>query len=60
LMGSLYLTGIGLTLSSGIVHIGGGNTFVALLLAAIASFVLGMGMTSIPCYIMLAIFVKIA
>jgi len=41
----------------GMPFLSGGNLFMLLLLTAIASFILGMGMTSIPCYLVLVILV---
>jgi TRAP transporter 4TM/12TM fusion protein len=57
MMGSVSLTAIALSISGNIVNFAGGNLFLLLLLAALASFVFGMGMTSIPCYIFVAIMV---
>ena len=57
ILGSLTLTAVGVKLSSGILYIAGGNLFVVLLLAAIASLILGMGMPAVPIYIMLAILI---
>ena len=56
-MGSVTLSAIALSLSNSIVGIAGGNLFLLLFLAAIASFVMGLGMASIPCYIFVAIMV---
>lgn len=57
IMSSVSLTGVAFLLSGEIVRIAGGSLFLLLFLAAIASFVLGMGMTSIPCYIFVALMV---
>jgi TRAP transporter 4TM/12TM fusion protein len=57
MMASLSLTGISVLLSSEIVRIAAGNIFLLLLLAAMASFVLGLGLPSIPCYISVSILV---
>jgi TRAP transporter 4TM/12TM fusion protein len=57
MMGSVSLTAIALSISGNIVNFAGGNLFLLLLLAALASFIFGMGMTSIPCYIFVAIMV---
>jgi TRAP transporter 4TM/12TM fusion protein len=57
MMASLSLTGISVLLSSEIVRIAAGNIFLLLVLAAMASFVLGLGLPSIPCYISVSILV---
>jgi TRAP transporter 4TM/12TM fusion protein len=57
IIGSLDSSGLGFRLSSILVDVSGGNLFILLLLTAIASFILGMGMTSIPCYLVLVILV---
>lgn len=57
IIGSLESSGLGYRLSSILVDASGGNLFLLLLLTAIASFILGMGMTSIPCYLVLVILV---
>lgn len=57
MMGSVTLSAIALSLSNNIVDIAGNNLFLLLFLAAIASFVMGLGMASIPCYIFVAIMV---
>lgn len=57
MMGSVSLSAIALSLSSDIVRVAGGNLFLLLILAGLASFIFGMGMTSIPCYIFVAIMV---
>ena len=57
IIGSLDSSGLGFRLSSILVDASGGNLFLLLLLTAIASFILGMGMTSIPCYLVLVILV---
>jgi TRAP-type uncharacterized transport system fused permease subunit len=51
------LTGLGLKISGIVVSVAGGNLIILLLLAAAGSFILGMGMTAVPCYITLAILV---
>jgi TRAP-type uncharacterized transport system fused permease subunit len=45
------ITGAGVNLSSGLLTLAGGSVFLLLLMAAGANFVLGMGMTSVTCYI---------
>lgn len=52
IVGSLLLTGTGISLSSGLLSLSGGNTFLLLLIAATASFILGMGMTAVTCYLL--------
>lgn len=51
IVGSLVITGAGINLSSGLLALAGGSVFLLLLMAAGANFVLGMGMTSVTCYI---------
>ena len=57
MMVSVSLSGIALSLSNNIVEIAGNNLFLLLFLAGVSSFVLGMGLASIPCYIFVAIMV---
>ncbi len=57
IIGSLGTTGLGLRLSSILVELAGGSMLMLLLLTALSSFILGMGLTSIPCYIILAVLV---
>lgn len=57
MMASVSLSAIALSLSNNIVEIAGGNLFLLLFLAAISSFVLGLGLASIPCYIFVSIMV---
>lgn len=56
-IGILNLTGMGLMVSSLIVEIGGGNLWAVLLLTALASFVLGMGLPTSAAYLLLAVLV---
>lgn len=56
-IGSLYITGIGVKLSGAIVDFAGGNLLALLLLSAVVCFILGMGMPAIPAYIMVVTFV---
>ena len=51
IVGVVTLTGFGVTLANAIVAIGAGNLFLSLVLTMIASIVLGMGLPSIPTYI---------
>lgn len=57
IMASLSLTGVAILISGELVKAASGNLFVLLLLAAVTSFIFGMGMTAIPCYIFVAIMV---
>jgi len=55
IVGSLAMTGLGHAFSRELVVLAGGNIYLLLLLGAITSFILGMGMTVSACYIFLAI-----
>jgi TRAP transporter 4TM/12TM fusion protein len=57
LIGIIMMTGLGMNLSTIIVDLSGGNIFFLLLLTMITSLILGMGMTTTACYIILAILV---
>jgi len=57
IIGSSMLTGLGVKLSGAIVDFSGGSLMIALLLTAISSFILGMGLHALPCYMMLAVLV---
>ncbi|MDB4444005.1 TRAP transporter permease [bacterium] len=57
IIGSISVTGLGITLTGIITGVAGGQLWVVLVLAAIASLILGMGLPSIPCYVFLAIMV---
>lgn len=57
IIGSMYLTGLGVNLSIVLTSVAGGNIAILLILAAITSVILGMGMPAIPCYATLAILV---
>ncbi len=57
MMASLGLTGISVKLAGAILDVAGGNLLLLLILTAIASFILGMGLPSIPCYLMVAILI---
>ncbi len=57
IIGLTGLSGLGITLSQSLIQISHGSIFVLLLLTAIVSLILGMGMSAIPCYIFLAILV---
>jgi len=54
-LGSLAFTGVAGSFASELVSLAGGNTLLMLLLGALASAILGMGLTSIACYVFLAI-----
>lgn len=55
IVGSLSITGVGNAFSRELVQFANGNLFLILILGAITSFVLGMGMTASACYIFLAV-----
>ncbi len=55
LISSLELSGLGIKFSRFMVDLSGGNLLPALIMVGIASFILGMGLDSIPCYITLTI-----
>jgi TRAP transporter 4TM/12TM fusion protein len=57
IIGSVTLTGLGVNLSQGLIDVSRGNLLVLLLLAALASTMMGMGLPVITCYILLAILV---
>ena len=57
LMGSFSLTGIASTFSRELFLLAGGNIYLMLFFTAVASLILGMGMTLIACYIFLALVV---
>jgi len=55
LIGGLTLSGVALSFSRELVFLAGDNTFLILVVGAITSFILGLGMTTSACYIFLAI-----
>lgn len=55
LLGSFSLTGIASTFSREVFLLAGGNLILMLILTAVISLILGMGMTAIACYIFLAL-----
>jgi len=57
IIGCVSLTGVAYKLSAVLVSISGGSILLLLVLCAVSSFFLGMGMTSIPCYLVLVILV---
>lgn len=56
IIGSLAMTGVAASFSSELLRLAGGNTPLLILLGAVSSFVLGMGMTVTAVYIFLAVF----
>ncbi len=55
IVGSLSYTGVGGAFSRELLQFAGGNIYLLLVLGALTSFVLGMGMTATACYIFLAV-----
>ena len=55
IVGSLSYTGVGGAFSRELLQFAGGNIYLLLILGALTSFILGMGMTASACYIFLAI-----
>jgi len=55
IVGSLSYTGVGGAFSRELLQFAGGNIYLLLVLGALTSFVLGMGMTASACYIFLAV-----
>ena len=55
LIDSLLLTGVAQTLSSDLIALAGGNIILLVAMGAIASFILGMGLTITACYLLLAV-----
>ncbi|PTM58801.1 TRAP transporter permease [Desmospora activa] len=51
IVGVAALTGFGLNLAGGIIEFGGGSLFLTLVFTMLASIVLGMGVPSIPAYV---------
>lgn len=54
MIGAIELSGIGVKISTFILDLSGGNLIVTLILVGLASFVMGMGLDSIPVYVTLA------
>ena len=54
IIGTLNYAGLGFTLTLALLHLAGGNLFGLLVLAAIVSIILGMGMPTVGVYILLA------
>ncbi len=55
IVGGLAVTGMSGTISNDLLFIASGNTFLLLLLGALTSFILGMGMTVTAAYVILAV-----
>jgi TRAP transporter 4TM/12TM fusion protein len=55
IVGALSITGIAVSLSREIIAFAGGNVIFMLILGAISSFILGMGMPIVACYVFLSI-----
>jgi len=55
IIGIMYLTNLGVNLSSALVDLSRGNMLILMLLTAGTSIILGMGMTTSACYLILAI-----
>ena len=55
IIGALTVTGMAITFSSDLVHIAGSNTYILLVMGAITSLILGLGLTVTACYLFLAI-----
>jgi TRAP-type uncharacterized transport system fused permease subunit len=53
-LASIDLTGVGVTISSTLIDLSGGNLVVLTLLVAITSIILGTGLSTTPCYLLLA------
>lgn len=53
--GVINLTGLGLRFSEILIHVAGGNTFILLFLAMIASLIIGMPLPPVTAYLILAI-----
>ncbi|HTU00549.1 MAG TPA: TRAP transporter large permease subunit, partial [Candidatus Sulfotelmatobacter sp.] len=54
-LGALIQTGLGIQLSAILASLSGGNLYILLILTAISSLILGMGMPTTPCYIIVAV-----
>ncbi len=53
-IGVLNITGLGFALTQGLIQMAGGNLFALLLMAAVISIILGMGMPTLGVYLLLA------
>ena len=56
-IGVFSQTGLGLKFSSMLIYLSGGNIYVLLVLTMLAAILLGMGMSTLPCYLVLAVIV---
>jgi TRAP transporter 4TM/12TM fusion protein len=54
IIGVITLTGLGVKLSSWLVDISGGSLFILLILTMLSSLVLGLGLPTVACYVLLA------
>lgn len=54
-IGALTLSGLGVKISGFLIQISGGYLVMMLIMVGLSSFILGMGLDSIPCYITVAI-----
>ncbi len=54
IIGVITLTGLGMKLSNVLINLAGGNTFTLLMLTAIACTILGMGVPTTACYLIVA------
>ncbi len=57
ILASLSATGLGLRFSGQLINLAGGNMIVLVVLAAIASFIMGMGLNSLTIYLILAVLI---
>ena len=55
IIGAMAMTGVGTALSGELVGLAGGNPYLLLIFGALASFILGMGLSASACYIFLAV-----
>ena len=55
IIGAMSMTGVGTALSGELVGLAGGDPYLLLIFGALASFVLGMGLSASACYIFLAV-----
>lgn len=53
-IGALNISGLGFGLTLSLIHIAGGNLLILLAMTAVISIILGMGMPTLPVYILLA------
>jgi len=57
IIGSVSLTGVAVNIASGLVEISGGNLVILLILTAVVSFIMGMGIGATGVYVFLAVMV---